>query len=131
VSSIRKIIRVLKLTSEVLKKTSVWKYEECAYAPVLKPSDIPSDVNDLRISAAFKTPLGLALHGYVIATLFAIGIVIDDNEFIFNHNLPELAKEELRNMKIRLRGKMAPEDDIFPLDISVQALNLSGMFDFR
>lgn len=130
--SIGRSYRAITLTKKSLNKYPLWKYEELDnnYSPVLNAEDIPQKVSNLRISATFKTPTGHKLTGYVIGTIYTIVILIDDEEFIFNRNTPDLSKEEFDRISSKLNNKTVPKSEIFPLNIHIPSLKVSQEFDF-
>lgn len=130
---------IRSLTPKDFNDYSVWYYEENRdiYYPITSPDEIPdyADPRDLRIKAVFYTQSGVRLQGYIVMPLevdkvFSIGIFVDDKIFFFNHNLPDLSKEQLERMcKLINSDKLTSRDDVFPVRFETH-FNFEGYNNF-
>ncbi len=116
-------------------KCSVWAFDDSGdfYQPIEISDSLPTDLGPLLIRAELVTPGGVALNGYIVFDfgVYAIGIFLQDREFIFNLNTPGLNREDLRNLRLLLES----EDDfvVFPLAYTTEhstedGVRLAGTF---
>jgi hypothetical protein len=127
-----------ELTSWALLQTHpVWgAYEDDdsgVYRPVLDSDPFSTLCDPLIIKARFQTVEGIDLKGCVSITrtfdiVYLVEVFIDTEWFGFNHNLPDLAAEDL----VRLKTALArPDTQIFPIRFHTEmpsGNNLVGEF---
>lgn len=129
------INKALSLAS--FEKYPVWKWddEQVAHEPVLSWQPIQSDEPTLFIKANFITADGTQLDGYVVGldTFYAFGIFVDDTEYVFNINLPDMIEINIKSLQKRLDKN---ELKLFPLEYQTEVNfknqdTLSGIIDIN
>lgn len=96
--------------------------EEFVY-PVLQLDELPAR-QSLLLRASFLTPSGRRLGGYLVNhPPQCIGLFVDGEAFLFNRNLPELARESLESMQ-RCLGER--DEGVFPLAYETIVRPLAG-----
>lgn len=107
---------VKKLTTKCFELHPVWAWteDEQSYVPVEETSPLPSDRGPLLIKAKLYPANGPELHGYVIGlgAIYAIGVLVNDGEYVFNSRLSGLAPKVASRLFAALNTAPC---DLFPL----------------
>lgn len=126
-----------ELGPAALESYPVWTWDEAfeeenRICPVSNTDPLPDDLDALFVKAAFLTPAGRHLGGYVVADVdvFAVTIFLSGQKFGFNVRLTDLAMSTLRE----LRQAIGEEDPVFPLHFETgfrlaDGKQLEGSFD--
>jgi hypothetical protein len=84
------------VTKASLDQHPVWAWtdDEDGYAEIAATSPLPSDRGPLLIKAKLIPSQGPSLDGYVVGlgSVYAVGIFVDDKEFVFNRRLERLSQ---------------------------------------
>jgi hypothetical protein len=131
-------MNVRQLTSRSFDRYPVWAWtdDERLHRPIENATPLPEDVGPLFVRARFVAADGTELKGYLVTdagSVFAIGILIDDRELVFNKNLPDMAGRELSELFSAL-GRDAFQ--VFPLRYQAEfhfpnESNLKGIFELN
>jgi len=94
--------RVTDLSAAHFVEYPVWKWDEAQefHCPVSSFEPLPEDEGTLFIRSRFEAPDGLSFDGYLVGTrtFFAFGIFIEDQEYLINLNLPDMAGNTITEM---------------------------------
>lgn len=133
-------IKAEHLSERHFRYARVWEYvdeedsweENNELRPVLESVLSPDDLGLILIKADFWSADGHHFNGYVVSEQpYAIGLYVNDREFVFNVNLKKEAVQQLSDLR-RLVGNGGT--NIFPLIYKAQAKladggEISGEFD--
>jgi hypothetical protein len=87
-----------------------WDDEQEGYHPIAGSGALPVEFPTLFIRAAFTTPSGRRLVGYLIGldSFFGFGLFVGEKEYLVNLNLPDLAAPVLQSLTMELGGSILP-----------------------
>lgn len=114
------------LTRSLFQKCPVWKWDESqeSHEPVWDWQPLARDEPTYFIKADFTTNDGVDLNGYLVGhdTFYAIGIFIEDYEYVLNLNLADMMEDSIKEICQKM-GRA--ELDVFPLKYQTE-VNFEG-----
>lgn len=95
--------------------------------PVLNPEDAEGFMF-VFYKATFETPSGNKFKGYVINSGYAIRVYCSGEEFGFNLNLTEFARESETKL---IKTSKVKDKTIFPLKFKIESINKEATFNIE
>jgi hypothetical protein len=107
---------VKKLSLSCFQEHPVWAWNagEDGFVSVERTCPLPTDQGTLFLRARLWPPDGRMLDGYVITcgSVYAIGILVNDDEYVFNKGASDLAEIEAARLFTALQ---TPAFRLFPM----------------
>lgn len=106
-----------KLTLSAFQESPAWAFDDdqLTFVPIDLDAGLPEESVPLFVQAELTTSCGRQLPGYVVvsASVYALGVLDGDHEFVFNSRLPDLLPT--LEAEVRKRFGIPAAEAIFPI----------------